>query len=208
MRRTTTGRGNRDKKRIPRQERKVILIVCEKNNRTERIYFKQFRNRNTAVNIDIPHTKVTKPGKLVEFAIEKSNRAEYDSTWCVFDVDDTNTNNDIRQAKKLADRHNIQIALSNPSFEFWYLLHYVDYRKILTNPELINELHRFLPNYSKTDESIFYTIQPGQNCAVSRANKINDYHIANGNEIYSRESNPSTQVHKLVVDIMKKTDVS
>lgn len=203
MRRTMTGKGNRDEKRKPRSERRIILIVCERNNQTERIYFKKFRARGTAVNLEIPSTKVTKPKKLVEFAIQKSHAVEYDSIWCVFDVDDTNTNKDICQAKQLAESHKIQIALSNPSFEFWYLLHYIDCRKVLTNPELIKELRKYLPNYSKTDESIFSTIQPTQSCAIFRAGKVNDYHISSGREIYLRESNPSTQVHKLVKDILR-----
>jgi len=203
MRKTATGRGNRDSKRKLIQEKKVILIICEKGNQTERIYFKKFRNFRTSVII-IPTTKVTKPEKLIEYAIEKSKMENYDSVWCVFDVD-ANSNQNIHQAKQLADRHDIQIAVSNPSFEFWYLLHYEDCRRALTNPELLIELSRVLPDYSKTDENTFYTIQQGQNCAISRAGKINEYHIANGNGIYTRESNPSTQVHTLVVDIMKMT---
>ncbi|MDD3889887.1 MAG: RloB family protein [Syntrophomonadaceae bacterium] len=205
MRKTKTGRGDRDKRRKMRQERKVILIVCERKNETERIYFKKFKSRNTTVNLDIPRTKFTEPKKLVEFAMKKGKTTDYDSIWCVFDVD-ANSNENIIQAKQLADNHNIHIALSNPSFEFWFLLHYKDCRKVITNNELVEELCRFLPDYSKIDESTFAKIQPGQECAISRAGKINQFHIKNGNKLYSRDSNPSTQVFKLVLDIVDITE--
>jgi hypothetical protein len=44
---------------------------------------------------------------------------------------------------------NYKLALSNPKFEFWLLLHYEDAKNISTERECLTRLKHYLPNYNK-----------------------------------------------------------
>jgi len=47
---------------------------------------------------------------------------------------------------------NYKLALSNPKFEFWLLLHYEDAKNISTERECLTRLKHYLPNYNKKIE--------------------------------------------------------
>lgn len=117
----------------PREPLHRILIVCE-GQLTEPAYFFAFRDgcKNPRVEVSIPKEHGT-PRTLVELALgferaaEERARAErdenlaFDEVWCVYDVDDHPKLNDARQ---LAAAHGIDLAISNPCFELWLLLHF------------------------------------------------------------------------------------
>ncbi len=48
-----------------------------------------------------------------------------DSIWCVFDRDD-NSNEVLLRAKQSAQKEGYHLAYSNPSFELWLLLHFIN----------------------------------------------------------------------------------
>ena len=47
----------------------------------------------------------------------------YDSYWCVIDVDE---HPDLAEALQVAQRHEINLAVSNPCIELWFVLHLED----------------------------------------------------------------------------------
>ncbi|WP_252991162.1 RloB family protein [Streptomyces viridosporus] len=63
------------------------------------------------------------PVSVVRHAAGERTRARdhYDRTWCVLDVDDFAH---LDEALRLARAERIDIALSNPCFELWLLLHF------------------------------------------------------------------------------------
>lgn len=73
------------------------------------------------------------PMSLVRRAIDAKKKGEkdarggrgraYDEVWCVFDVD---RHSDLRRALSLAQEHEINVAISNPCIELWFLLHFAD----------------------------------------------------------------------------------
>lgn len=196
--------GKRDKQRKIRERRKLLLIIIERGNQTERIYFNKFKRRNSIVQIEIPSCKSVEAVKLIEYAITKAKEYaidfdEGDKVWCVFDVD-AKEDLELERATQLADRAGIKIALSNPSFELWFLLHtnYYSTRPFSSNEDLLSELKARLPAYKKTNDSMFNTILPDQQQAIDKAKKLIKYHIKCGNRLCSRESNPCTYVFELV----------
>ena len=196
--------GRRDKQRKSREQRKLLLIIIERGNQTERIYFNKFKQRNSAIQIEIPGCKSVDAVKLVEYAIIKAkeyaiNFNEGEKVWCVFDIDAKKTL-ELQRAKQLADRNGIKIALSNPSFELWFLLHtdYYSTRPFSSNEDLLNELKSRFPAYKKTDDSMFKALLPAQRQAINKAKRLMVYHQDCGNRLCSRESNPCTQVFELV----------
>lgn len=197
-------KGPRDIQRKIRERNKIMLIIIEGNNQTERLYFNKFKQRNSSVKIEIPGCKIVEPVKLMEYALNKKKEYaidfnEGDTVWCVFDVDAKKTL-EMQRAKQLADRTGIRMVLSNPSFELWFLLHtdYYSTRPFSSNEELLRELKSKFPTYKKTDDSIFNIILPYQQQAIDKAQRLVNYHLQCQTILCSRESNPLTQVYELV----------
>lgn len=100
---------------------------------TEEAYLLLWKRRlRRRALVDIPDFRGT-PMALVEKAVELKKAEEkddrrgrgpmHDEYWCVFDVD---THPYLREARELADAHGIQLAISNPCIELWFLLHFAE----------------------------------------------------------------------------------
>ena len=194
----------KQKTRVPR---KVYVIVCE-GEKTERIYFNRYKTRYSNLKIETPNSKCTDPKNLAKFArkqIEKKglNFINGDKVWCVFDCDE-NTNEDISQACKIA-KNDVKICLSNPNFEFWFLLHYEYIITRLERSEVIEKLKKHIPNYSKSTD-VFNDLLNKRSKAINTAEKLNEFHKKNNIKLISVESNPSTQVYRIVEEILKSTE--
>jgi len=114
-----------------RRGRAIILIVCE-GVETEYRYFEAMRKRQGLISVSI---EVARSGRqserLVEQAVDlRQRRAQqpdalpYEEAWCVFDREAANEPADFPAAIKRAEREQLALAISNPCFEYWYLLHY------------------------------------------------------------------------------------
>lgn len=213
---TTAGKRQREigpKRRATktRDPIRTIVIVCE-GSKTEKIYFQRFKERNSGVRIEVPNAdKYTDPINLVKYAADYAKKndidvAEGDSIWVVYDVDQ-NKDEGMAQAKKLADQYKIGIAHSNPSFELWYLLHFEKSSAMLTNAELSQKLQRHLPRYNKST-CVFDDIMEHRPKAIKHAEQLNHHHMSLLRDLTRRESNPSTQVFRLVqhIDEIKRAN--
>ncbi len=200
-------KGWKARRQATRRSYRVLVIVCE-GTETERIYFNRLRKRGSNLQIGTPKAKRTDPVSLVKFA--KTQAAEFDidrksgdQIWCVFDVDN-NKQQAISDALKLAAGE-VRLAVSNPCFELWYLLHFVDVGTKMTCKEAIDKLRRYVPNYSKSLD-VFDRISPLRQAAIKRCKTLNSDHDGNGIPLTSVECNPSTQVFQLVEEIARLTD--
>ena len=54
---------------------------------------------------------------------KKDENLKYDQVWCVFDIDEHPF---VPEAKQQARDNGIEVAISNPCFELWALLHFRD----------------------------------------------------------------------------------
>lgn len=186
-----------------RKRKPVIYIVCE-GRETETRYFKSFRTRFCPIDI-IPITSIYKSAdSLVRKVKSTLGKNPYypdegDVVWCVFDCDD-NTNEMLTKAMQLAKKNGFKIAFSNPCFEYWFLLHFSEYRGYLANCNaVINQLHRKgrLENYRKS-EDIYSLIIDRQDTAIANAKGRIAEITLDRIPLLSRESNPATNVHELV----------
>mgnify|MGYP000818567382 FL=1 len=122
-----------------------------------------------------------------------------DSIWCVFDRDD-NSNEVLLRAKQSAQKEGYHLAYSNPSFELWFLLHFVNQQTEVEDCQalirLLKQPNR-IPDYEK-NRDCFDVLKPLQATAIQRA-KVRTEQIQNqGIEPISRQSNPLTTVWELV----------
>jgi hypothetical protein len=189
------------KRRGPtRQPKHRILVVCE-GKKTEPLYFKHFQHhvRNQRVHVE-PIGPAGVPMSVVETAIELRAEAErdakrehddnllWDQVWAVFDIDD---HPNVDRAKELAKSRGISLAISNPCFELWALLHFADTRRHTERTKLREELKKYLPDYEK--QLAFERLHRTYSEAVQRARALDE----EATHLDDHGRNPTTYVYLL-----------
>lgn len=198
-----------------RKIKPVILIITE-GSKTEPMYFDNFRTRQTNIDVRIVGNKSDGAktdydhllDKAVAYKKEEQISIEYgDSTWIVADGDidfktqgalDTK-NKKLLHAREKARSKDIEIIISNPCFEFWYLLHFMystkhfnDYRSVQA------ELNKYIPNYEKSKD-IYSQLSSYTVKAAEHAKRIEKSHINNGYSLpFGLDVSPYTDVYKLI----------
>ena len=178
-RRRVEGSQNVRRRLSGRKIRARILILCE-GAVTEPEYFKKFisafKDRLVRVEID---GQGDVPTKLVERAVKRKGQADlrayrqqddflrYNEVWCVFDVDE---HSHISEARELARSNEVHLAISNPCFELWALLHFADQTASLDRTAARSLLRRHLPGYRKALP--FARLHPNYAGAVRRAEEL------------------------------------
>jgi hypothetical protein len=118
----------------------------------------------------------------------------FDEVWCVFDVEKQGTNPTLEQAVSKANSENIQLAVSNPVFEYWFLLHYAEFNRAFTDyNDVEKELKKYIANYQKNMD-VCRKIFDDTKDAIERARKVLNNHPDKDNSF----PNPSTGVSELV----------
>ncbi|HYW06041.1 MAG TPA: RloB family protein [Longimicrobium sp.] len=178
----------------------LLLVVCE-GQVTEPQYlggFGQARGANTVrLRVEAPGGD---PRALVQRAVElrdeaaaratreRDDNVAYDEVWCVFDVDDHAR---LRAARELAERMDIGLAVSNPCFELWLILHFRDHGAHLTSKQAAVLLGKHMRDYRKHVR--YEELSNGYVDAVARAAALEQRHSEAGTD----GGNPSTRVHRL-----------
>ena len=203
-----SSRRNRERKpgrRVPfRKARPLILIVCE-GEITEPEYLKGFTNavRNPLVDIRIaPEHGV--PKTLVDTAKrhkkdaekrgerEKDENLKFDEVWVVFDFDE---HPKIPDSMQMARDNDIEVAMSNPSFELWLLLHFRDSPGMKDRKVVLALLKKFIDGYDKHVNYADYA--DGYSQAVERSARLDKLALKSGQS----GCNPTAGVYRLTESI-------
>lgn len=81
--------------------------------------------------------------------LKKEGLRDGDEAWLVVDTDQW-TGAQLRQLHQWSQaKENYGLAVSNPQFEFWLLLHFEDGKGVNTSRECVARLMRQLPGYQK-----------------------------------------------------------
>ena len=199
-------RERRPARRAPFLEPKpLILVVCE-GEITEPSYLNGFKKacQNPRVDIHIapehgvPRTvvEVAKTGKKEAEKAAKNegdDNLKYDQVWAVFDVDE---HPQIPDAMQMVRDNGIELAISNPSFELWLLLHFRDSPGMKGRKAIANLLKKHVKDYDKhVDYEGDY--QDGYATAVARAKRLDEQAAADGEP----GRNPTTGAYRLTESI-------
>ncbi|MCR5607038.1 MAG: RloB family protein [Treponema sp.] len=191
---------------ITRKRKSIIVISPEGKNKTEILYFKKFNSDK--IKIHFSKGGATHPEGLVSELIRELKEMDFqpelgDKAYCVLDSDFVeNKNEQIAKAEKKAKLKNIDLIVSGPCFEIWYLCHFSHSTKqYFSNEEVIKELSRYIPGYTKSKEGIFELLLQRQGRAVENAKKLEKYNICNDKKIHTVEFAPSTEVYKIIENI-------
>lgn len=194
-----------------RKRNPFIIIGCEGNNKTEKLYFNNFNTRNCIIKFSKGNS--TDPKGIVMDLIKYINTEidieKEDKIYAVFDTDiNQNKQFQIAEARKLAKENGIEIIISTPSFEFWFLLHFFYTTKSFSsNIELQNNLKKFIPEYSKSS-NVYDSIKSFTQKAINNSKKIENYYIEQEKNWNSEYCNPYTAVYRVVEELFKRNSSS
>ena len=178
-----------------------ILIVCQ-GEKTEPNYFQGMKRseRLGSVNIRI-RPKPIDPCGMIRHIIKLKTQKEYDQIWCIFDIDESAKEN-VDDAFALAKKEKISIAYSNEAFELWYILHYEYLNIAINRKKYCKKLSANLKfPYKKNDESMYEILLDKQDIAIGNSEKL----LKRYNKFDPFNSNPSTTVHTLIIELRKYT---
>lgn len=172
------------------KRKRVIVFSFEgKNNKTESLYFSHYKPKDDDYILKTFSSGVTDPKGMINSTKNKRKQYDYnpneDLTFIFMDGDNSNRYKQIKCLKENLPK-DIKIIATNPSFELWFLNHFISTTKEYTNEQLINELKRYVSDYTKNMD-----IQP----------IISEYEckaIINSNhQLKQKKDNPRTEVVEL-----------
>lgn len=139
---------------------------------------------------------------LVSLAVDARSRAvdedgEIDEFWCVFDVEWPRNHPGLKDAIERARQNNIRLAVSNPCFELWLILHHKNTGAWLDNDNA-RRLRRSLDGADdKGLDAAKY--MPLRSTARSRAAALEKRHHENGTSF--PHDNPSSGMRCLIAAV-------
>jgi RloB-like protein len=142
------------------------------------------------------------PLQLVEKAIEakrieardarRGRGRPHDQIWCMFDRDE---HPNFARAIDLANRHAINLAISNPCLELWFILHFEDHTAYIERQAAQRRAEELLGCSKVLTESALSALAERYDEARRRAVKLHETHEGDGSP---PGTNPSSGVWRLI----------
>ena len=180
-------------------EEKRIFRLHVEGKITERQYFRCVKSNE--IHLDFAQTSGLDPKSLVRNARAELKRKErrrntdpaFDELWCVFDVDQ---HHNLDETLSDARNSRINIAISNPCFELWLLLHVIDQNGYMHRREAQKQSQSLgLTDGKHLGTDACERLQENTLEAKRRAIELSKNHQATG---ISELENPSSTVWQLV----------
>jgi hypothetical protein len=170
--------------------------------RTEELYLTYWRRRHRdRVLVEIDPYRGS-PLQLVERAVRaqrtgarearRGRGRAHDQIWCVFDRDEHSY---FDRAIELARSHQINLAISNPCLELWFILHFEDQTAYLERQAAQHRAEELLGCSKVLTESALMALAKRYEEARQRAMKLDEKHAGDGSP---PGSNPSSGAWRLV----------
>jgi hypothetical protein len=201
---------------------KKLLLISLEDEQSSRLYFKRFQDELYSKRIVLADHRGSDPKSVVLAAKERNAEQDriaekglddpFDEVWVVFDTEGPQNQprqvaarNAIQQVRDLnaeADKPKFKTAVSNPTFEYWFLHHFEYYVKNLPNGDSVIRLlkeHKHIPDYKK-GKDYFEILRQRTNDAIRSSRRVfkercqDDPHPCN--------CHPCTEVHSLVESLL------
>lgn len=192
-------------------ERTTVLIVGE-GRETEPNYFLALAKLDVVrqrFTIHVRRGPGYSPERVVKLAIQEKQKAiargeSFDEVWCVVDTETgTDKRESLDRAVIMARRETIDLCLSNPAFEVWFLSHFMrTTRSFLNCDAVIQELNKhwkthFSQLYEKGDRRHFHRLEPFRTDGIANAQWVRE-DSSHRDEPNTADCNSSTEVYRLV----------
>jgi len=191
-----------------KEPRKSVLIVCE-GEKTEPKYFRMLTSNlrlvmvevkivgEGAAPINVVDRAIELRGERKQLAKKSITKAAYEVVYCVIDVEAPVPHESLARAIDKAKGNKLDVILSNPCFEYWYILHF---RKTSapfnTSRDAKSALGQEHSAYCEGDTTIFKVIYDKTSDAIKHSKEVLKEQHNNAEDL--RNYNPSTHVHRIV----------
>ena len=182
------------------------IAIFTEGKKTEPGYFDHWhREYRQQVQLDIrgglgaPLTVVEHAVKRKRHEARESRRGRgraSDEYWCVFDVDQ---HPNIDAAIQKAQANGIEVALSNPCIELWFVLHFQDQAAHIERAAVQAASRQLLDCDKLLDRNALQELERRVTDARRRAQALDDKHEGDGR---APGSNPSSGLWRLIDRIM------
>ncbi|WP_320043442.1 RloB family protein [uncultured Desulfobacter sp.] len=147
-----------------------LFIISAEGEQTEPQFFAMLNSMSKSRVTCLKNIHGSSPSqilKIIQKGLKNKNLRKGDEAWIVVDrdswaIDDLNALVEWKNKKG-----NYHLALSNPKFEYWLLLHFEDGKGIRSIRNCEDRLKRYLPNYNKDIQVL--KIKAGIRDAIARA---------------------------------------
>lgn len=146
--------------------------------------------QDVALDIEI-HPDHGVPLTLVKLAVRRLADPEVDECWCLFDVEWPKHHPNLREAMALADEHGIRLAISNPCFEIWLILHHKEFSRFSDTCAAERASRALDRRPGKSIDAAVY--MPLRKAAAQRAERLDARHQIDGTRFPN--DNPSSGMH-------------
>ena len=184
------------------RSRRVFLVLAEGEVTEPEYVAKWAREHRRTVDLHVDKNSAgCAPLTLVDRARERKNSQsrkspEFDEIWCVFDVD---AHPGVSSAIAEARHAGIQVAVSNPCFELWMVLHVEDREAHVHRHKIQHRARELgLVDGKSIPESAIRRLTEGYEDAKRRAHALDTMHHGDGR---TAGSNPSSGVWRLIDSI-------
>jgi hypothetical protein len=146
------GAARKFQRRLGERRYRKMFVLATEGTITEPQYFTLFNSQVSIVYVNCLRAKHDSSPPLVlkrmEAYLKAKGLGKTDQAWLVVDKDQW-TDAQLEVLGKWAKKHaNYGMALSNPRFEYWLLLHFEDGNKV-TSSSCDKRLRKYLPDYDK-----------------------------------------------------------
>ncbi len=114
--------------------------------------------------------------------------------WCVFDAEAPTPHARLHEAVQMARDNGIKVAISNPCFELWLVLHYADHERWINNDDCGSLRRQHDGSQGKGLDGAAYMPRRAQ--AIRRAERLATIH-ASANRALPAD-NPSSGMYQLL----------
>lgn len=139
-------------RRVGQRRYRRIFVISTEGTNTEPQYFRMFNGENATVHVKMIKNRGSAPWAVLAEMKRYLRDAELragDSAWLVVDRDRW-TEEQLRVLHEWAQTDDrFGLAVSNPMFEYWILLHFEDGNGVGSSKECNARLRRHLPEYDK-----------------------------------------------------------
>ena len=185
-----------------RRYRKLFVIAVE-GTKTEPQYFAIFNDQNSVIHVKCVkgnhHSSPPQVLKRIKDYLEEKGLRASDEAWLVVDKDNWTDEQLALLHKWSESSERYGLAVSNPKFEYWLLLHFEDGKGIGTSQACSERLKRYLHDYAKGINPRVFTL--ARICDAVRRATIQDNPPCRD---WPRTT--GTTVYRLVEKLLEKTN--
>lgn len=210
-------RRNSPRKRKKRERRPIMIVVGERNYKTEEAYLKHFRNnRNYSYTLRLCKTgNYTDPNniyKVLKTRFKEVIGDEAEDKDCAVALVDLDCNSekaeqlhDLMKKEKRPDRFGI--IVSNPCFEVWLIDHFTPYCPVCGSSQQVKDIlkHKYLKDKVKDYQEgtdIFHLIADEIDTAIANEER-NQRKYRNMPTWPDADHNPRTDMPRLIKKLTK-----